>query len=59
MDYLDWFYKLEATQVPLFTALYLHSNVSYYKSCVKFLSEYIIADGKQDILAKPVLQLLF
>ena len=42
--------KLEATQVPLFTALYLHSNVSYYKSCVKFLSEYIIADGKQDIL---------
>ena len=39
-----------ATEDPLFKATYLDSSVKYYSSCVKYLSEIIISQGKKDIL---------
>ncbi len=35
---------------PIFKAMYFHSSVSYYYSCVVLLSDYIIKEGKKDII---------
>jgi len=42
--------ELISEKNQIFNAIYLHSSVNYYYSCVKFLSEYIISQGKIDIL---------
>ena len=40
----------EAKDNPLFRALYIQANASLYRSSVLFLSEYIVREGKSDIL---------
>ena len=42
--------SFEASQEPLYRAVYVHSQVSFYTSCVKFLSDSIINEQKHDIL---------
>lgn len=39
-----------ATERPLFPALYIHSNVNNYRSCVKYVGDYIMQEGKTDIM---------
>lgn len=41
---------ISAKEKPTFTSLYLTSSTNYYSSCVKLLSNYIIEEGKSDIL---------
>ena len=38
------------TERPIYNSLYLPSSVSYYKSCVVFLSNYIVREGQQEVL---------
>lgn len=42
--------KFTSTEKPIYGALYLHSTVSYYRSCVNLLTNYIVQEGKQEIL---------
>jgi len=42
--------SFESSQEPLYLGTYLHSGVSYYKSCVHLLSESIINEQKKEIL---------
>ena len=39
-----------STQKHLYSALYLHSSVSYYRSCAALLSDYIVSEGKKEVL---------
>lgn len=39
-----------STEKPIYSALYLHSTVSYYRSCANLLSNYIVTEGKEDVL---------
>ena len=34
----------------MYSALYLHSSVSYYRSCAALLSDYIVSEGKKEVL---------
>lgn len=40
----------EAKERPVVNALYMSSSVNYYQSCAKFLSSYILREGKADIM---------
>lgn len=42
--------SFESSSEPLFHGTYLHSGVSYYRSCVKLLSVSIINEQKKEIL---------
>ena len=42
--------SFEASQEPLYQGAYLHSNASFYSSCVTFLSDSIINEQKNEIL---------
>lgn len=42
--------KFVAKEKPIYSALYLHSTISYYRSCVNLLADYIVQEGKQEIL---------
>lgn len=42
--------SFEVSQEPLYRSVYLHSGVSFYTSCVKFLSDSIINEQKHEIL---------
>lgn len=42
--------KFAPIEKPVYNALYLHSSVSYYRSCVNLLTSYIVEEGKDDVL---------
>ena len=39
-----------STERPIYNSLYLPSSITYYRSCVVFLSHYIVREGKQEVL---------
>ena len=39
-----------SSEKPIYSSLYLHSTVNYYRSCVGLVSNYIVQEGKQEIL---------
>jgi len=43
-------YRYTIHEDPLFKCLYFHSHVNYYTSCVSFLTEHIVQEGKNDVL---------
>lgn len=43
-------YAFEAPERPIFNAMFVPSTMNHYQSCVRFLSEYILREGKADIL---------
>lgn len=42
--------KFTSTEKPVYSALYLHSTVNYYRSCANLLTDYIVEEGKGDVL---------
>ena len=42
--------KYTSTERPIYNSLYLASSISYYRSCVVFLSNYIVREGQHDVL---------
>ncbi len=42
--------KYTSTERPIYSSLYLPSSISYYRSCVVFLSNYIVREGQQEVL---------
>ena len=42
--------KYTSTERPIYYALYLPSSISYYRSCVVFLSNYIVREGQRKVL---------
>lgn len=42
--------KFVSTERPIYSALYLHSTISYYRSCVSLLADYVVREGKQEVL---------
>lgn len=42
--------KYTSTERPIYDSLYLPSSINYYRSCVVFLSNYIMREGQQEVL---------
>lgn len=42
--------KFAPTEKPIYSSLYLHSTINYYRSCSSLLAEYIVQEGKQEVL---------
>lgn len=43
-------YFFEATERPIIKTLFVTSTVNHYQSCIKYLSEYMLHEGKSDIM---------